>query len=180
MTAIRIDLGWLLRRQPAEESRDRVAALLETTEEAIVAVRRLCADLRPPVLEVGLGAAMEAHLARTQAQLGIPCCCSVVGDERGVPDRIAQEVFRVLQEAVTNVARHAEATRIDVRLELGAEAVRLAVVDDGVGLPTPGAQPGLGLVGMSERALRLGATLTLDAPPEGGSRVLLEVPLPRT
>jgi two-component system sensor histidine kinase UhpB len=142
-------------------------------------VRRISAELRPGILDdVGLRAAIEWQGEEFQRRTGTSVqVTGEVGDlqlERG----LATAVFRIFQETLTNVARHAGATRVDVRLWLERGQLRLEIADDGIGLPeiSPG-RSSLGLLGMRERARRLGGECRIERAPEGGTRVSVTMPL---
>ena len=142
-------------------------------------MRRISAELRPGILDdLGLRAAIEWQADEFARRTGVSCVVRAqIGDlqlERG----LATTVFRIFQEALTNVARHAGATRVDVTLALDRGNLRREVADDGVGVP-PGAprNGALGLLGMRERARRAGGDCQISRGPDGGTRVIVTVPL---
>jgi len=102
-------------------------------------------------------------------------------DECTIPDHLASSVFRIFQESLTNVARHAGATRVAIRLSQTARLLTLEVSDDGVGIPPDRLEgtASLGLVGMRERALACGGEFTITGRPALGTTVLLRIPLGR-
>ena len=165
-------------------------ALLASAQRADVAaqslyllVRDLLRRLRPADLDtLGLGSAVQALCESWQARTGIAC---VFADEAGLDaagDPLDITIYRVAQEALTNVARHAGARRVTVTLSRAGDAdLCLTVEDDGRGLPASGAavgaDAGFGLLGASERAAAAGGTLCVDSAPGGGVRLALRVPL---
>jgi two-component system sensor histidine kinase UhpB len=133
--------------------------------------------LRPEVLEdLGLPSALAALAAAVHDQAGVHV-------ERrlgaGLPLSAEQELvfYRIAQEAITNVARHAAATRVEIHLRRGDAGVLLLVRDDGVGLTPRTNGPSHGIRGMRERAMLIGAQLTIDRAPGGGTEVRLVLPL---
>ncbi|MEU8990566.1 sensor histidine kinase [Streptomyces sp. NPDC048558] len=150
----------------------------EITRGSLDEVRRLVRRLRPGVLEdLGLVSALTSLTTEFATHTGLRV---VRHFDVGLPE-LDQEtelvLYRVAQEALTNVARHAEADRVEVRLSHTDDTVVLAVVDDGRG--TGVAQEGAGLRGMRERALLIGATLDVTSQPLAGTQVRLTVPVPR-
>jgi signal transduction histidine kinase len=172
-----------LERKSDETSNDLREGLREVkgvTQEALNGVRRLSQRLHPNVLhDFGLEGAVEWYVNQIRDQSGLEICyekptasLAQTESERSI------HIYRVLQEALSNVLRHSGASKVDVRLSLLHGQVRLEVQDYGKGLPTDDAKPsGLGLVAMRERASILGGSLTITRPSEGGTLVSLEVPL---
>jgi signal transduction histidine kinase len=142
-------------------------------------VRDLSMGLRPSMLDdIGLGAALQ-WLARDYARrYNTPVNVSLDGDLDNLPEAYRTATYRVVQEALTNCARHAQASRIDVDVNGAAGWLRLWIRDDGVGMPS-GPKSGLGLLGMQERVRELGGTLSVAAAASGGTSVRVEMPLVR-
>ncbi len=150
----------------------------DTTREALGEMRLLLFELRPPLLqEQGLAAALKARLTVVESRAGLVTDFEYDETEsrRPAPD-IEQELYRLAQEALNNVLKHAHAQRVRVRLAMTSDRTVLEIADDGVGfLPgLPGAD-GFGLRGMRERAERLGGTLQVDSAPGAGTSVRVEV-----
>jgi signal transduction histidine kinase len=154
-----------------------VREISTTTREALAETRLLLFELRPPLLEEqGLGAALRTRLQAVEARAGLEVTFHCQGEERLPPDQEA-ELFRLSQEALNNVLKHAHARHVQVDLDLTANPVVLEVADDGVGFdPSVNGAGGFGLPGMRERAERLGGTLSVTSAPGAGSRVRVEVP----
>ncbi|MDT7856384.1 PAS domain S-box protein [Rubrivirga sp. S365] len=181
LTAIRLGIGWFGRRlSDNAEAQARLAELRETIDETIGHVRQVAADLRPGVLDdFGLASAAEWQVERFAARTGVEASLAVEGTAE-VPTDVATAAFRVLQEALTNVARHADARSVDVTLDvtLGGGAVRLTVADDGRGFDGNAVgRRTLGLLGMRERAGALGGTLDVRGVPGRGTVVECTLPL---
>src|SRR4051794_2738102 len=144
---------------------------------AIGDVRRLVHELRPPALdELGLAGALQRLAERISADDGPRVAVETPSELPALPAAVEVAVYRIAQEALTNVVRHAAATRCTVRLDVEAEELRMTVADDGVGF-TPGAH-GVGLASMRERAEEMGGTCTVAAEPGGGTVVRARLPRP--
>jgi signal transduction histidine kinase len=166
------------------ENVDRVAEhlqdLQETSQEALAEMRLLIYQLRPPVLEEeGLVAALQARLQAVEGRSGLKTELKVGLDDR-LPLEIEEGLYRIAQEALNNALKHAQATKIAVYLQYAHqdELVTLEIVDDGVGFDptTVKQQGGLGLSMMKERAMELDGEMTVESQPQGGTRILVEVP----
>lgn len=150
--------------------------LLDTSEQMQQSFRALVRDLYPVVLErLGLGEAVRQHVEQWQAQQGIACALELDAPLPRLNDEARAHVFRLLQEALTNVARHAGAGQVRVGLLCRGALLRLEVCDDGRGLPAP-LREGIGLRSMRERARCLGADLQLHGAEPHGLRLLVEIP----
>jgi PAS domain S-box-containing protein len=182
LSVLQLNATWLRDRmaQANPEWRRRVEAMSKLLDDMIGEVKRICIELRPPFLDdLGLGTAVEWQTREFQTRFGIRCR-SVVDPPKLTTDRDRSiAIFRVCQEALTNVARHARAREVEVRLTKNSEAIVLEIQDDGLGIAPEQVQGGgsLGILGMRERAHLLGGQLQLRALPGGGTRVVLTVPL---
>ena len=187
MTALKMDLAWMSRRASADAlPKDALLEKLRTTsamiDEAIGQIRRISAALRPGVLDdLGLDAALEWQAEEFEKRTGI--ACTVVSDVGDAPldAEVSTAIFRIFQEALTNIVRHADATHVEVRLEKrGALELFFEVKDDGKGISENAAKSpkALGLLGVRERARRLGGTVSIAAMPRG-TALTLTVPLQR-
>jgi signal transduction histidine kinase len=149
----------------------------DTTREALGEMRLLLFELRPPLLqEHGLAAALRARLQAVETRAGLVTDFLVEGDDRLVPDA-EQELYRLAQEALNNVLKHAHAGRVRVQLAVANDHASLEVADDGVGFePTLQAADSFGLRGMRERVERLGGTLRIESSLGAGTCIHVEVP----
>jgi signal transduction histidine kinase len=185
LTALKITLDLIGTDLPVESAalqhRLRDAAAL--TGDTMERIRLLAQDLRPPALDaVGLNYTLQGLCREFGARTGLSI------DYHGqqvprLPGRGNIALYRCLQEALTNAAKHAGANRVSVTLRYDAEKVRLSVEDDGQGfdhlaaLPTPGGPKGIGLLGMQERLESLGGRLEIDSQPGAGACLAAEIPL---
>ena len=182
LTVLKLDLASLAReaatRSPAFQ--EKLESMSTKIVAAIGAVRRICSDLRPSLLDnIGLTAAIEWQVQECQMKTGLRCAVSSTVDDWNLdPDR-ATAAFRVLQEALTNVVRHAQATQVRVRLWTAADDLTLEIEDNGRGIAeeTVAHPTSLGLLGMKERAFRFGGTVEIRGVPGQGTTVHVSIPL---
>lgn len=183
LTALKMDLAWLAQNLPAEYQpmRERARSMDALMESTLDMVRRLSSQLRPAVLDdLGLEAAIEWQAQEFAKRTGCECVLDLDAGSLE-PDRNRDIViFRILQEALTNVARHAQARRVEVGLHAAPSQLTLRVRDDGRGITDEAIvdTSSLGVIGMRERAGSLGGRVYLRRAEEGGTVVELNVPLP--
>lgn len=185
LTAIKIGLSWLTRHLPADapELHKRVAYLDDVVDQTIDATHRVATSLRPPALDFGIVSAIEWMLKRFRSYTDIACEFSAPKEKIQLGPDIDIAVFRIVQEALTNIAKHAQASRVKIALTVTRTALKLTITDNGRGIP-PGAEKkggdGFGVLGMIERATALGGELGVAPAGRHGTRVSLRIPLPRT
>lgn len=180
LTAVGLMLQRIQQRLPAEVPlKNELREAQVVSQATLDRVRGLSQSLHPSIIEdAGLDVAIESYLSTLDRQTGFSVSFERQGTRRLVDPAVAIHVYRILQEALNNVARHAQATRAWVRLSLSDRELVLEVEDHGRGIPPGGDRRGLGLVGMRERATLIGGVLTLSVPAEGGTRVRLVASLP--
>jgi signal transduction histidine kinase len=176
-----MDLSWVgSKLKPGQEPlRERNDAMIGLVDSTIDTVRRIAAELRPGLLDdLGLQAAMEWQAAEFTKRSGVETDIELQESE-SVPPEVSTAIFRILQEALTNVARHAGAKRVQVRLFWEDGHVVLVVRDDGKGLPGAGGgrRRSLGILGMGERARALGGDVTVGGSPGHGTTVTARIPI---
>lgn len=187
LTGLKLDLRWLERRLSEPGLPVALHGLLDhavgasgVVDEILAAVQRLAAELRPGALDhLGLAAALAQAVRRFQQRNGLPCTLAIGDAVPNLPPTVSYELFYICQEALTNVTRHAHATRVQVRLDGHGGDVRLEVEDDGIGIDPElvTSQRSLGLLGMRERALQCGGTVAVNAAQPHGTIVLAAVPV---
>jgi two-component system sensor histidine kinase UhpB len=182
LTGLKLDLAWLRKRVSDHAVKhDEVARLLAKTERlvdgAIGAVQSIAAELRPIALDsLGLVAAIR-HEVQLFAQRTGMVTQLTVASEQSPDDELATALFRIFQELLTNVSRHARASRIQVDFREDSGAWRLTVVDDGVGIPAKRErESSLGLLGMRERAENLGGSFSVMRGEQGGTVAIVTIP----
>jgi PAS domain S-box-containing protein len=189
LTGLKMDAWWLIKRlSDPHKAVEREALLkkLETMSEllksTIPSVRRLAAELRPGVLDtLGLVAAIEWQAKEFQDRTGVICQCSLpVEDVALSPDR-STAVFRIFQEILTNVARHADANRVEIKISEPDGHLVLEVKDNGRGIIESqiSETESLGLLGMRERAFLFGGEVNIGPAPEKGTMVTVRIPFQR-
>jgi PAS domain S-box-containing protein len=188
LTAIKMDVRQVQRalneQAPTEETRTKINTRLDSMAELIDStaktIRRIAADLRPSVLDdLGLEAAIEWQLQEFQTRSGIHCDLIMEVSDLVLDADGSTALFRVFQEALTNVARHAQATHIDVNLSKEDEFLILEVRDNGKGILPENmiGSHSLGLVGMRERVGLLAGDLNISGKPGEGTTILARIPL---
>lgn len=186
LTALVMGLASVEDKLPSGEARQRLADLRELTSSTLAEVRRIMLDLRPSLLDdLGLAAAIGWYLERHLAGTGLQHEVRLVGlgAQQRLPPEIETTLFRVVQEAVTNVLKHAQAQHLQVELQLRAGEVRACIQDDGCGFdPTTFSadqahSQGLGLLGMEERVALVGGSFHISSRPGQGTCIEVCVPL---
>ncbi len=183
LTALKIDLYWVSRKMPPvpeiEPLLERMESMSQLLDSAVGVTRRIITELRPTLLDdMGLLAALEWQASQFQKRTGIPCRVKC-GEDRGSLDRQHSiTLFRIFQETLTNISRHANASQVDVLFHHNEHAVKLAVQDNGCGMgdKTP-AKNRYGIRGILERAASLGGVAHIYSQPGKGVTVTIILPL---
>jgi len=183
LTALKMNCAWITARLPEAPKGvlDKLQSSIELVDETIVTVRRLSAELRPGILDLGLSAAIEWQAAEFQSRSDIECTVELIGEEEMLDTARATEIFRVFQETLTNVARHANATQVKVILSQKFDEVSLEVRDNGRGIVEEeiNDRHALGILGMRERVALLGGSFSIQGRPDCGTTVQVVVPVIR-
>jgi two-component system sensor histidine kinase UhpB len=180
LTAIKMALAMLSARLPDDPALlEKAAYVDDLVDRTIDAVHRISLDLRPTTLDLGIVAALEWQAREFEKQFGIPCLLRSADKEVALDPDQAAALFRIFQEALTNIAKHAGATRVTVSLRRQRQHLTLSICDNGRGItPADRVKPqSFGLRGMHERARALDGTLTLSAGPGGGTVVTVKIRL---
>ncbi len=184
LTAMKFDLAWLTDRLVQKDATlaHKASAVTAQMDTMIKTVRRIATELRPGMLDdLGLAASIEWLAHDFEKRTGIVCEVSVSSPDLPLLRAQALALFRIFQETLTNVARHAEAQRVEIQLAATSERVTLQVHDNGRGIQA-GEIAGLhslGLLGMRERAQRLGGTFDIQGVPGDGTIVTVSIPIQR-
>ena len=182
LTALKMDVSWLARRLPkeAKELRERARDMALLIDATAGATERISTELRPALLDdLGLAAAVEWYVEDFQKHSGINCEVDVSARDVVLGRGPATAVFRILQEALRNVVRHAKATKVEVSLGTSGGKTVLKVRDNGIGIAGERVadSQAFGLLGMRERALSLGGSVRIRGRPGKGTTVTVTVPL---
>ncbi|MES2025041.1 MAG: histidine kinase [Pseudomonadota bacterium] len=184
LTAIKMALALLTRRLPVKtpELTEKAAYVESLVDRTIETVHRIAGDLRPGILDFGLVAALEWQAGEFEKQLGIPCEFLSNKAEIDLSVDQATALFRIFQEALTNIAKHAKASQVNVQLVHTHLYVRLEITDNGRGIKVADrTKPkSFGIRGMVERSVAMGGSLSVSTAPKGGTVVAINVPLPHT
>lgn len=181
LTALRIGIGTLRYRQGHDGAwlDERLTALTSQVDDIIRVVRSVIVSLRPPVLDMGMGPALEWLSAQFQKTTGLPCVIQGLPNLDRLPESMAIVLYRIVQEALTNVARHAQAREVRITVRQDGTGCQLDICDDGVGFHAWATEAkSLGLLGMHERAQQLGGRVVVDAAPGQGTRIGVWLPCP--
>ena len=180
LTALQIDLIGMdrhLQTSPTPDLAllgDRIVAMVPLVERLTEHTQTICAALRPSVLfELGLLAAIEWQAEETAARSGLLCTLALPAEDVDLDQDLALALFRIVQEALTNVVRHAQASQVEIRLNLLANELELVIADNGRGFPpqTLEGSKALGLLGMSERIGAFNGSVEFRNAPTGGAIV---------
>ncbi len=182
LSKLKLDLAWLKKRlspdqDPLAEKTDTMSNLVDGT---IRAVQRISSELRPGVLDfLGLSAAIEWQAREFRDRTGIQCDIDITPDLTVEDRNVATAVFRIFQEMLTNIMRHAQASCVNVVLKQEEDGVTIEVRDNGIGIPEPkiSAPSSFGLMGIRERARFLGGNVSIASAPQQGTTVMVHIPL---
>jgi len=183
LAMLRIDLLWIKDRGIGAEAavRSKLEAMQKLLDESVTATRRIAADLRPLILDdLGLVAAVEWLTQRFAERSGTACAVTISPQDLELDEPYATAVFRILQEALSNVARHAKASRVDVEIARSDSEVRVRVQDDGCGFEAalPRKTNSFGLVGLRERSHLVDGVLEIASATGRGTLIEVRIPLP--
>jgi signal transduction histidine kinase len=178
LTALKYDLHWVLARSGVPAVRQRLESAIETVTQTLDASQRIMHNLRPAILEQGLVAALQWMAGSFAKRSGIECRFQTSHEAPMLPPGVPLVAYRTAQEALTNVSKHAGATRVGVDLQIGAGVLSLEVSDNGRGLAAPDLAKArsFGIRGLHERAATVGGWVDLSSTP-GGTTLILSVPL---
>ena len=182
LTVLKMDAGSLIKKIPLPDDvmRKRLASFSGCIDNIVQSVRRISSELRPSMLDdLGLPAAISWHLEQFEKRSGIKTNFREPNEEYVLPDLVKTNVYRILQEALTNIARHSKATEVNVDFECNAHTISLQVSDNGVGFCKEKIGEGntLGILGMRERAAIIYGTLEIETMPKKGTKLILTAPL---
>lgn len=179
-TVMKMDIVRLYERNDldGEFLKDRLSVLLGVLDQVADTARSISENLRPGMLDVlGLNAAVQSHVEKFILCTGIKCLLTMSHDEYELDDKLATALFRITQESLTNVAKHAKAKQVEIQIFKTDNRVALTIQDDGIGMLDSYSKNGFGLIGMRERVRAFGGEFVLDSRPDCGTRIEVYIPL---
>jgi signal transduction histidine kinase len=178
LTALKFDLAWIARHANAEAVQQRANAALELVTHAIEASKRIMHNLHPAILDQGLVAALQWMATRFEKRTGVACTFRTSHESLQLPAGVPLVAYRTAQEALTNITKHAQATRTTIDLSLAAGVLSLEVSDNGRGLSDADLAKArsFGIRGLHERASTVGGWVDLASGPQG-TTLILSIPL---
>lgn len=182
LTAIKIGVAWLARHAGTDKAKadERLKYIDEIVDSTLDAIHRISSDLRPSILDFGIVSAIQWLTGQLCRTTGIDCRFFTKLKQVPLDDDTSIAVFRIAQEAMTNIAKHAKATIAEVHLGMKHDRLQLVISDNGIGpefVTSKKRKRSFGVIGMSERASALAGVFSIEPGPEGGTRVSLEIPL---
>ncbi|MDH3438104.1 MAG: PAS domain-containing sensor histidine kinase [Betaproteobacteria bacterium] len=182
LTALKMDVSWLAARLPRAEKQlvDKAEKMKQLVDTMVGAVRRIAADLRPAMLDdLGLTPAIEHLVHEFSQRTGIVVSLDLDSGALEFKDPLVTAIYRMVQEALTNVVRHAQATEARVSVRVAGERLKVAVEDNGKGIDPEALnkEKSYGLRGIRERARTLGGSASIRARAQGGTLIEIEMPV---
>src|SRR6185436_10996602 len=182
LTGLKMDVSWLAQRLDAKQKAllGKTQSMCGLIDSAIGTVRKIASGLRPEILDhMGLVAAINWQAKDFQKRTGIRCRVELPPEGIKLDIERSTTTFRIFQEILTNVARHAHASRVNVKFGLTDDHMTLEVADNGVGIPETKLMNGksLGLLGIQERALHFNGDVSINGAAGQGTRVTVSIPL---
>ncbi len=182
MTALKIDLSWLNKRLANDQDRirEKLQSMVTLINETIETVHNVSEDLRPGILDdFGLAAAIEWQAEEFQKRTGVACTTSLAPDEFELSKETATNLFRIVQESLTNIIRHANATEVAIKLSEKKAILVLEIQDNGQGISDAAITDprSFGLIGIRERVHLLGGEVDISGSQDAGTRVIVKLPI---
>ncbi len=177
-----MDASWLLRKVAAEaqEEREKLSGMIKLIDDTVKIIRRISSDIRPGILDdFGLVAALEWQSSEFERQAGIPCKFTAMVNEDNIEKNLASGIFRVYQETLTNIMRHAHASLVETAITQSGNELVLTIKDNGLGFDPAEikTKKTFGIIGMKERALMFNGELIVESQKGKGTTIILKVPL---
>jgi signal transduction histidine kinase len=181
LTALQLDAGWIRRHsQEVPLILGVVDRMQKSIEDSAASMRRIVADMRPRVLDdLGITAAIKGLVKDVSTRTGLEVAFVPKGELDDMEDAVKTALYRMLQECLTNVSRHAQAKSVDILLIASEREIEMRVADDGCGFSTQARSKrgSFGLFGLSERAAQLGGSVMVESSPAAGTRVTVRLPM---
>jgi PAS domain S-box-containing protein len=183
LTVLKMDIAWLSKKVNGKDDavKEKLMDLLNLLDNMVQSVRRISSELRPGILDdLGLAAALEWHLNEFEKRSGVKTHFICPEEEQQLPGPVKTNLYRIFQESLTNVARHAQASEVTVNLAQQDGQITLTIKDNGQGFDQQlaGKKRTLGILGMKERAAMMGGTYEIQSEPGIGTTISVVIPLP--
>ncbi|MDP1622765.1 MAG: PAS domain S-box protein [Bacteroidales bacterium] len=179
LTAIKIDLNWVLEHiSDSAKSFQKVSRIIEMTDDTIRKVQKISSELRPGLLDdLGLATAIEWYCGEFEQRTGIKCQLAIE-DVTNADEQVNLSLFRIFQEAMTNVVRHSQAKTVNIKLVYAPTGINMIIEDDGIGLSQEKVKCGksMGLIGMRERANQINGTVEFSKSARTGTKIVTFIP----
>jgi signal transduction histidine kinase len=184
LVSAKMDVAWVEQRLKGRdaEAATKLARAQQALDDGVQIKRRIIEELRPTLLDnLGLSAALDWQVHEICDAAGLACTIATPDDDQAIPPPVSIALYRILQEALTNIVKYARAQKVDVDLGLGSDAVTLLIEDDGIGIAekAPSNRLSHGIVGMRQRVKALHGTFSIGRRPEGGTLIEVNIPLER-
>jgi PAS domain S-box-containing protein len=179
LSALKMDIEWVISKMPRQEGllKEKVADLLSLICQTVNSVRRISTNLRPAILDdLGLLAALEWQSSEAEKRSGININLTCNLTDVTLPLPITTGLFRIYQEALTNVVRHSSAKQVDAKLIVSENMIILQIADNGKGIVTEPSGKTFGLIGMKERAYILNGNIEIQSKPGKGTTIMVSIP----
>lgn len=181
LAALKMRAAWMASKLPPELSLlvEETGHISRLVSDGIYTLRHIVSELRPITLEdVGLDAAIENYVGKFMQNTGVECVLVLPDDGLALENELSAAIFRILQESLNNVAKHAQANKVGIRIAREGGSLLMVVEDDGLGFVPEPREKTFGLIGIRERALMVGGKASVSSVPGEGTRVLVSVPEP--
>lgn len=181
LTGMKMEVDFILKKSPILDdfAKEKLQVVLKQIERTVGTIRNISRNLRPGILDdFGLLAALEWHAEEFSKSVKIPVFLQYEGEEKSPDHQKATAIFRVFQESLTNIMRHAECRHVNVKVAFGPEAINLSIIDNGRGFDPNILKDtkSLGILGMKERAESFGGNYAIQSAPGEGTTTVLTMP----
>lgn len=181
LTALQMDLSWIRKRLPEKQAdlQEKAESMSQLLHSTIQTVKRLSSKLRSPVLDLGVVAALEWEAEEFQEHTGIRCQLAITPNNVKLEPDLSTAVYRIFQETLTNVARHAQADKVDAKLEVTGGNIVLEIKDNGIGISDDKISDSrsFGIIGTRERVNQFGGDIHFGGRSGEGTTVIVTIPL---
>jgi PAS domain S-box-containing protein len=180
LTALQMDLSWIRKRLPKKKDdlHEKAESMSQLLHSTIQTVKRLSSKLRPPVLDLGVTAALEWETEEFEEHTGITCQLAITPEDVKLEPDLSTVIYRIFQETLTNVTRHAQASKVDAKLEVADGKIVLEIKDNGIGISDDkiSGSRSIGIIGTRERVGQFGGEIHFSGKPGEGTTVTVTIP----